>query len=112
MIIALCIIGYLLMIGAFCLWDSWIGMPVNWNSYGSESPPLGIAAIGWPIAIPIVALIGFVNYLDEAKEKRKKQDKQKQKIRIAAEEELEKYNQEVEEEVQKILHERKNSNQA
>lgn len=105
MIYIICIVGYLLMIFGFCLWDSWIGMPVNLN--GCEAPDLAAAAIFWPISIPIVCMIAFSDYLKRAKVDREKKEERQRKVRIAAEKELKDYSAEVEEEVRKIMSETK-----
>ena len=105
MIITICIIGYLLMIFGFCLWDSWIGMPVKWNGY--DAPGVWLAAIFWVIAVPIVCMIAFSNYLKRAKADREKKEEHQWRVRVAAEKELDKYQEEVEEEVKKLVAEAK-----
>jgi len=90
MIVAI-LLGYLFGIFAFCLWDSWIGMPVNWNDgtyLTRENMPLGLAAVFWPLATLVVALIKFNKYLDEAKVRRIQREEHKQKLRIAAQVEM------------------------
>lgn len=94
-LIVLCIVGYLLIIFGFCLWEALIGMNVDWDN---GEFPLALAAILWPIAIPIILVYNFtllVSYLKdsrEEKERQKERNKQKQKayqekLRIAAEKE-------------------------
>lgn len=101
-IIIVTAVGYLLGSFAFCLWDSWIGMPVDWNDRYGETPPLGVAAAFWPIAVPIVALIAFNNYLKESKENRIVQEKNKQKLRIAQQKEMDEAWEQIEEEAKGI----------
>jgi hypothetical protein len=96
---------YILGIFGFCLWDSWIGMPVIWNdgSFATRNKtPLSVAALVWPFATPIVILVKFNKYLDEAKERRLQREAHKQKVRIAAQKELESLVEQVDIEMEKI----------
>lgn len=98
------IVGYIAMIFAFCLWDTWIGMPVDWNADG----PLGFAACFWPVAIPVVAIIAFDIYIDKAKQNRKNKEVEKQRRGIAEQKEIDRIWQEILDEAKGIgRHERK-----
>lgn len=102
MIIFLSIVGYLLIAAGFCAWDSYIGMPVKWDSRGDDNMPCWVAALLWPFAIPIISLIKFSNVLEEAKEKRVQREKTKERLRIVAEKELKTILEQIEEEMEDI----------
>lgn len=87
--IVLGIIVYLAIAAGFALWDSFKGMPVEWDPEFNNAPPLWLAALAWPIAAPIVALITFTNFLHASKEKRIRVEEQKERLRIAAQKEQE-----------------------
>lgn|SRR5574339_195620 len=92
----------------FILWDSLIGLGVDFDGY--ENPPLVLVAAFWPIAIPCLLFYNFIRlceYLKDAREERQKkarkeQEKkrvQEEKLRIAAEKEFEASMAQVEEEM-------------
>jgi len=81
MIIALICLGiYIMNIFAFCAWDAFIGLPVDFDGY--NNPPLWLVAIVWPIAVPILSVISFNNFLQSVKEKRIEKAELKRKTRI------------------------------
>jgi len=105
MMIALaCVVGYIAMILGFCLWDAYIGTGVNWDGYYNDVP-LPLAAIFWWIAIPIIALMRFVDLTKGIKAtrelKKKLAEKQRNNIRIAAEKEEQEILEQVENELNK-----------
>ncbi len=85
MIIFLGILAYLAVAAGFCLWDAFIGTPVNWDSSGNNNPPCWVGALLWPFTIPIVCLIGFSNLLDKARKKRVQREEKVERLRIVAE---------------------------
>ncbi len=99
MIIFLSIIGYFLIAAGFSAWDSFIGMPVKWDPRGDNNMPCWVAALLWPFAIPMVSLIKFSNFLEEAKENRIQKEKTEERLRIVAEKERKR----VEEEEARLL---------
>lgn len=100
---------YMLVIFGFSAWDAFIGMPVNWDPNFDNAPPRWLAALFWPIAVPVVSIIAFAEFLENAKEKRIKREKEKNRLRIKLQKEEEQLLKEVEEE---IFNERKNSNRS
>jgi hypothetical protein len=100
-------IGIYLAIGlAMWLWDACIGFD-PYESKEDYEPAITLVFLFWPITLPII--LGNLIYISLKKIRDKRIDKKayKTKLRIAAEKELEKYNEEVEEEVKRILDERK-----
>ena len=94
------IVGYILCIIGFCLWDSLIGMPIKWERDIDYGPTLWLGAIFWWISTPIALVIAFSNFLDAAKERREDREKEERrkkekeeevarKLRVAAEKEYE-----------------------
>jgi hypothetical protein len=97
--LALLIIGGWFVGGLlFILWDSLIGLGVEFDGY--ENPPLLLVAAFWPIAIPCLLFYNFIRLCDFLKEEREDRQKQKrkaeekkrveaEKLRVAAEKEFE-----------------------
>lgn len=96
MFIFLGIVSYLAIAVGFCLWDAFIGMPVDWDSDFDDNIPCWLAALLWPFAIPVVSLIAFSYFLNGVREKRAQREKKQQKLRIAAERAREKQEREEE----------------
>lgn len=106
------VLGYLGIAFLMWLWEAFIGLDPNDKYYGDMDPTLIWAFIFWPITIPLFSINALYIKLNTVRTNRFIKNEQKAKVRIAAQQELEKYNREVEEEVQNILNERKDSNQA
>lgn len=100
--------GYFLMMMAFYAWDAFIGFPVEFD--GHDQPPLLLVAAFWPIAVPIIILYKFSLSLEQVKRKRVVKEKQLEKVRVAAQVEMDLYLEEVERELKR--HERKAKNRA
>jgi hypothetical protein len=94
MIIGLCIGGYILAALLFCLWDAAIGFGFEWN--GEDTPPLILAAVLWPIGLLIAMVSVFLKLCLNIKDARLARTNRKQRMRIAAEEELQSAMQEIE----------------
>jgi len=99
MIAFLVFVSYLLMAMAFCAWDAFIGLPVEFD--GRENPPLVLVAAFWPVAAPILVLVSFANFLGRVKEKREYREEQQRKVRVAAQKEMDNYLEEVEKELKR-----------
>ncbi len=103
------IILYLAIAAGFALWDSFIGMPVEWDPNGNNNAPRWLGALAWPISTPIVLLIAFSEFLQRAKDKRINRENQRERLRIAAEKEEQTLLQQVEKELEEnTFHARKN----
>lgn len=56
---------------AFCLYDAFIGMSVDWGyGWNDRNPNLVLGALFWPISIPIILIIKFDYFLKFHKNKR------------------------------------------
>lgn len=59
---------YLIWIPIFYLLDAYIGFAIDFD--GNGNPPLILAALIWPIALPCFIVISFLNFCDRVKVKR------------------------------------------
>ena len=96
MTIGLCIGGYILAVFLFYLWDAAIGFGFEWDGHNSHSPPLELMALLWPIGLFIAMISVFGSLCDNIKKARLARTNRKQRMRIAAEEELQSAMQEIE----------------
>lgn len=81
---------YIAMIIAFCCWDAFIGFDVEFD--GSDQPPLFVAAVGWPLTIPLLFIGKFLDILQDVKftriekqEKKFQEIEKQKKLRVALE---------------------------
>lgn len=82
MIILLSIIGYFVVMACILLWDAFVGFSIN---FGTDD--LGVAAMLWPIGLPIILCVEFFKALDRVKKTRlNKRNEKEKKIRLALEE--------------------------
>ena len=102
MIVLLSIAAYIVCIIGFMAWDALVGFPYEFDGY--ELPPLTLVAILWPIALPFVFFASIGNKLSKVKENRIVKEKKRNKLRIAAQKEIDNYMEEAEEEMKRILH--------
>lgn len=68
MIMFLFIASYMVVALLFCIFDAAIGFGIEFDGY--QAPPLGLVALFWPLAIPIMMLIAFIIFLEKIKKKR------------------------------------------
>ena len=81
---ALLIIGlYVFAIIGFCLFDALVGFGFEFDGY--NAPPLAVAAIFWPIAVPILLVFGFATYMEGLKKTRIAKQEHQRQLRVAAE---------------------------
>jgi hypothetical protein len=90
MLIFLGILTYLAVVAGFCLWDAFIGMPVEWDPNMNNNIPCWLGALLWPFAIPVICVIGFSKFLDKVREKRAQREEKIERLRIVAEREKKK----------------------
>lgn len=81
--IALYIVAYFLVGIAFMFYDSFVGFDFEFD--GGSNPPLILAALFWPITIPIVSLEVLSSWLDKHKQLRVKRCAKKAEARIVQE---------------------------
>lgn len=99
---ALIILGiYIAGIFGMWLWDTFIGFSFEFDGY--NGPPLGLACAFWPLAFPIALLIDLGEKLSGVKRQRIAKEEQQEKVRIAAQKELDIYMREVEEELRTVV---------
>lgn len=108
MITLIYVASYILAIIAFCVWDAFVGFPFEWDGY--KNPPLALAAVFWPLTVPIVLVAAISNFLFNVKEARLKKEENMARVRVAAEKEMNQYLEQVEEELKSYA--RKNSYKA
>lgn len=102
MLIALAIIGvWFFGIISFIAYDAFFGFGFEFD--GHDLPPLGVPAVFWPIAVPILLFCALIDFFDKVKTNRKIKEENVRKIRISTQQELDKYMAEAEQEVKKIL---------
>ncbi|HVI40081.1 MAG TPA: hypothetical protein VM577_05435 [Anaerovoracaceae bacterium] len=102
MFIALLIlVAYLVGVVGFIAWDAFIGYPIDFDGY--DAPPISLAAAFWPITLWFVLFAGIGNAFKKVKENRLNKEEKQQRLRIAAEKELDIYIEEVEEEIKRTL---------
>lgn len=89
---------YIAMTIGFCYWDALIGLGYDFDGY--QAPPLVLAALFWPLALPFVLVNGLANHVSNVKDKRIEREKKQRRVRVAAEKEAEKLMQQVEEELE------------
>lgn len=100
--IALIIFGiYITGIFGMWAWDAFIGFAIDFDGY--NGPPLGLACAFWPLAFPIALLCGLAEKLENVKKRRVAREEQQEKVRIAAQKEIDIYMQEVEEELRTVV---------
>ena len=102
MIALLIIAAYIACIIGFIAWDALVGFPFEFDGY--ELPPLVLVAILWPIGLPIVLFATVSDKLSKVKANRIVKEKKRNKLRIAAQKEIDNYMEEAEEEMKRILH--------
>lgn len=96
----LIVLGYVACIIGFCVWDAVIGFGPEYKWDGFNQPPLALAAVFWPIAVPFVAIDCFIDYMGNVKKRRLAREAKQARLRIAAEKELQAAMDQVEEEIQ------------
>ena len=98
-----CLIGYFIGILLFLVWEAVIGCGVRFYTDINDGPTAVLAAIFWPVAIPIILLVNFSSLLDSIRNKRIQKEENKTKLRIAAQKELDTYMEQVEAEMKDIV---------
>lgn len=101
MTVLLIIAAYIACIIAFIAWDAFIGFPYEFD--GHELPPLCLVAIFWPLALPFVFFDSLTEKFSKIKKNRIAKEEKRNKLRIAAQKEIDNYMHEAEEEMKKIL---------
>lgn len=97
----LVIAAYIACIIGFMAWDAFIGLPFDFDGY--QNPPVGLVAILWPLAVPICFFTWVSRAFSNIKKNRLTKEERRRKLRVAAEEEIEEYMDEVEEEIRKSV---------
>lgn len=83
------------------LWDAYIGTGVDEWGQGrpNDGPSLALASFFWFIAVPFLLIIAFCDKVESVKERRLKKNKQAEKLRIAAQYEIARYEEQLEQEI-------------
>ena len=99
---ALIIIGtYFAGVFGMWFWDAYIGFGFEYDT--RSNPPLGLACALWPLFVPITLIACLTMKMDSVKENRLEKEKQQEKVRVAAQKELDIYMREVEEELRTVV---------
>jgi hypothetical protein len=85
---------------SFALWDAYLGFGVEFD--GGDWPPLWLALVAWPIALPFAIGAKVSSSLDDVRETRVIKAAERKRMRVAVQKEQERILQQVEEEISNV----------
>lgn len=101
MITFLIILGiYFTGLALFALWDAYIGFGIEFD--GGDWPPLWLALVTWPFALPFAVGAKVSSSLDNVRENRIIKAAERKRMRVAVQKEQERILQQVEEEIANV----------